>query len=69
MIEIFKTTVPENTLAQEVVKQLLTKMPGAKISFDLEDCDRILRIESHSIESRFIYQVFNDLKISCETLM
>lgn len=69
MIEIFKTAVPENTMAQEVVKQLLTKMPGAKISFDLEDCDRILRIESDLIETPFIYKVFNDLKISCETLM
>jgi hypothetical protein len=45
MIEIFKTNV-ETEREARLLKSFLSELfPTAKITFDLEDCDRILRIE------------------------
>lgn len=46
MIEVFKTSVKEITESKQLLKVLKRKFPNAKINFDLEDCDNILRIES-----------------------
>jgi len=43
MIEIFKTNVRNKTQARQVVDSLKAIFNGAKINFDLTDCDRILR--------------------------
>ncbi len=49
MVEIFKTSI-ESREQSEIMKQdLLNLFPGAKINFDLDDCDRILRIEDDKI--------------------
>jgi len=45
MVEIFKTNVEINTDANAIVSILQRQFPDCKINFDLEDCDRILRIE------------------------
>jgi hypothetical protein len=45
MIEVFKTCVTEQALAMLLRKHLELGFPGYKVNFDLEDCDRILRIE------------------------
>ncbi|WP_018631186.1 hypothetical protein [Niabella aurantiaca] len=46
LIEVFKTNVLDKTAARALAKSLRRLFPGSKISFDLDDCDRILRIES-----------------------
>ncbi|SDD24539.1 hypothetical protein [Niabella drilacis] len=46
LIEVFKTNVLDKAAARELAKSLRRLFPGSKISFDLDDCDRILRIES-----------------------
>src|ERR1700741_1373259 len=45
-VEIFKTSVCKYTEAENLVHVLLLKFPHYKINFDLDDCDRILRIET-----------------------
>ena len=45
MIKVFKTTVSHQNAAKAIVATLLTKYPGYRINFDLQDCDHILRIE------------------------
>lgn len=47
-IEVFKTTINSESDASTVKKRLLAELPGLKITFDLDDCDRILRIASDS---------------------
>ncbi len=44
-VEVFKTSVRERTEASRIIALLLTRFPDCKVNFDLEDCDRILRIE------------------------
>ncbi|MFA6149808.1 MAG: hypothetical protein WC716_00720 [Chitinophagaceae bacterium] len=45
MIEIFATNVASAEDSLWLKSELLQQFPDSKISFDLEDCDRILRIE------------------------
>jgi hypothetical protein len=45
-VEIFKTDVKQECEAAALVSLLLQHLPYCRINFDLEDCDRILRIES-----------------------
>jgi len=48
MIEVFKTSVTDPSLAALLRMHLEAGFPGYKVSFDLEDCDRVLRIEHRS---------------------
>lgn len=45
MINVFKTNVHYAKRAKEIVNDLLQKYPGSRPTFDLEDEDRILRME------------------------
>ena len=45
MIEVFRTNVNSAQQADMITALLLHSYPSAAITFDLEDCDRILRIE------------------------
>jgi len=47
MIAIFKTNVKHPGSAMKVITELLYKYPSFRISFDLEDEDKILRIEGN----------------------
>lgn len=47
MVEVFKTNVKAPTDAQKILAQIHAGFVGYKASFDLEDCDKILRIVSH----------------------
>ena len=48
MVEVFKTNVQEDSTAS-LVEQLLEHFPQSKINFDLEDCDKILRVEGSNV--------------------
>ncbi len=45
-IEVFKTDVLDKATAKTLIRSLKQLFPGSKVSFDLDDCDRVLRIES-----------------------
>ena len=45
MIEVFKTDVQKVESSKMLITQLLAHWPACKINFDLEDCDRVLRVE------------------------
>ena len=46
MVEVFKTDVNNIQVANRVLDTLHRAFPGYKANFDLQDCDRILRIKS-----------------------
>ena len=46
IVEIFKTSVNNQQLANQIVSNLNQLYPDYHINFDLEDCDKVLRIES-----------------------
>jgi hypothetical protein len=46
MIFVFKTTVSTKSQVKQLGLHISKLLPGGKWNFDLEDCDRILRIDS-----------------------
>jgi hypothetical protein len=49
MVEVFKTNVQEFSEAQKLVALLRKHFPGTKINFDLDDCDKVLRVEGNNL--------------------
>jgi hypothetical protein len=43
-VEVFKTNVADPNQAKWLVDQIERNFTGCKVNFDLDDCDRILRI-------------------------
>lgn len=69
MIEIFKTNVKTELEALVLTELLQNVFVHAKINFDLEDCDRILRVDG--ISSQNISEIIFNLKkygYRCEIL-
>ena len=65
---VFKTSATIQTVS--LVKPLLDKLFNAneKWNFDLEDCDRILRVESISIQPKHIQEKLRSIGLMCVEL-
>lgn len=68
MVEIFKTNITDGLQAGFILQLLKEQWPQYKANFDLEDCDRILRIESDSVENEKILSLMNLQGYLCEVL-
>lgn len=44
-VEVFKTNVADPERARWLVRQIERNFTNCKVNFDLDDCDRILRVE------------------------
>lgn len=68
MIEVFKTNVQERTQAAQLVALLLHHFPGSKINFDLDDCDKVLRVEGENFITGKVMMLVNENGFSCNVL-
>ncbi len=70
MIEIFKTNVIERGHATLLVDQIHENFPDYKANFDLDDCDKILRVKcvNGSIESSRLINLLIDFGFKAEVL-
>lgn len=68
MVEIFKTDVIKKNKANEILTELQHEFPNLKINFDLDDCDRILRVEGQGIAVEQIILRMRAQNHSCELL-
>ncbi len=68
MIEIFKTNITEQSIACLIIADLKLLFSEAKISFDLEDIDRILRIQHPELIPEKVIEHFNEKGFWCEIL-
>jgi len=68
MVEVFKTNVDRSELADQVISRLRDHFPFSKINFDLEDCDKILRIEGQEVCSDTIIDLLKTSGFECEAL-
>jgi hypothetical protein len=69
MIEVFKTNVLFQKDALQIVDTLEKIMTHAKINFDLEDCDKILRIEAtNTFKNNDIMNFLKGQGYNCEIL-
>ena len=69
-VEVYRTDVTTRSTAAWLLGQLRRHFPGWCISFDLEDCDRVLRVESPgvAIPTEFIAVVLKENGYRCEPL-
>lgn len=70
MIEVFKTNVMEQCQAELLVQKLSEHNHDCLINFDLEDCDKVLRIDSRgkAIDVTHIISLVKTYGYSAEVL-
>jgi hypothetical protein len=67
-VEVFKTNVEEEDRAKALTTRLLAHYPHYKVNFDLQDCDRILRVEGVTISHEKIIELINSEGYQCHVL-
>ncbi|SRR6266480_3167019 len=70
MVEVFKTNVTDRLHAAMLIEQIHKTFVGYTANFDLEDCDRILRVKCTKgfIESSPIIDLLNYFGFTAEVL-
>lgn len=70
-VKVYKTNVDERSEATSILDDIREKLPGSDPSFDLEDPDKVLRIESPSngIKDRDIREIVHEHGYSMEGLL
>lgn len=70
MIEVFKTNVTNKYYAEMLVISLQKFFPGYTANFDLEDCDRILRVKCWhgSVDPSEVVDFLRDFDFQAEVL-
>jgi hypothetical protein len=69
IVEVFKTNVNQIELCPTLIGQVLACYPKSKVNFDIEDCDKILRVEAEHIIPEKIIEILNANGYSCEVLV
>ena len=68
MIEVFKTNVQELNAARELIQCLSQHFLASKITFDLEDCDKVLRVEGTEICPNKVMELVMDAGYACDVM-
>ncbi|UGU16156.1 hypothetical protein LS482_21070 [Sinomicrobium kalidii] len=64
-VEIFKTDIKDPVVADICTLVLSHHFPRARINFDLEDPDNILRVEDRDIATGKIIELLSSMDIKC----
>jgi hypothetical protein len=67
-VEVFKTDVPDPQQAARLIAILRGRVLARRINFDLEDCDRILRVEGEGLRSEAIIRIVEENGFVCQLL-
>ncbi|HET8809404.1 MAG TPA: hypothetical protein VFM65_03975 [Flavobacteriaceae bacterium] len=67
-VEIFKTNVTDQNLANLLIVYLQKNIPDCLINFDLEDKDNVLRISGNREVSGLVISVLRENGIDCKLL-
>jgi hypothetical protein len=68
MIEVFKTNVETAGDASSMIQMLLGYFPASRINFDLQDCDKILRVEGKDFSSDKVMALLKENGFHCAIL-
>jgi hypothetical protein len=67
-VEVFKTNVDTKQNAERIIENIKGLLPVGRINFDLDDRDKILRIEAKEIQVQPIQNLLLDLGYTCSLL-
>lgn len=68
VVEVFRTNIQKAKLAKELTNLLYLHFPEYKINFDLQDCDKILRVEGQQIWPDKIMELIHSSGYDCQPL-
>ncbi|HZX73390.1 MAG TPA: hypothetical protein VFE57_03155 [Cyclobacteriaceae bacterium] len=70
MVEVFKTNVHDEQHARLIIEEIHRSFMNYKATFDLEDCDRILRIQCDYglVEAPLLVTLIDNLGYKAEVL-
>ena len=68
IIEVFKTSVLKTEDTHMLVTLLKSHFPNCRINFDLNDCDKVMRVEGKYFEPGKIALLLQDYGFICEVL-
>jgi hypothetical protein len=68
MVEVFATNVADREEANRLVHLLQVQFPESRINFDLEDCDKILRVEGRNFIPEKIMSLVIQHGFNCQVL-
>jgi len=68
MVEVFKTDVQSIEQSKPLISKLKSNIPGSRVNFDLEDCDKVLRVEGDDFSVEAIIKLLNKNGHHCEIL-
>jgi hypothetical protein len=68
MVEVFKTNIKETSQAAQLVALLRRHFPDSKINFDLDDCDKVLRVEGENFITRKVMRLVKEKGFICNLL-
>ena len=68
MIYVFKTSVKTKTQVKKLKPHIDKLLPNVKWNFDLDDCDKILRIDSEENIVDKMTDLLNIHRFYCEVL-
>ncbi|MES2765811.1 MAG: hypothetical protein V4642_08085 [Bacteroidota bacterium] len=70
MIEVFKTDVHEQHHAEMLIAQIREMFGEYRATFDLEDCDKILRVDSSAgeIQSSSLIEFLKQFGVEADVL-
>jgi hypothetical protein len=68
MAEVFKTNVKKTSQAKKLVDELQQFFPGGKINFDLQDRDKVLRIDGYRHIAAAVIEALTSKGFFCEEL-
>ncbi|MBL0740692.1 hypothetical protein [Chryseolinea lacunae] len=68
MIYVFKTSVATQADVQRLKPVLQERLENAKWTFDLDDCDKVLRVDSKIENEQAVIQLLRRNGYDCEAL-
>jgi hypothetical protein len=68
MVEVFKTNVVDRNAAISIIAELQRLHITAIINFDLDDCDKILRIDTPTEITQSVIELMQNKGFNCEEL-
>ena len=68
MIEVFSTNVDDAENANMLISMIADHFPACNINFDLDDCDKILRVEGNDFRPAKIVSLVKQNGFHCSIL-
>jgi len=67
-VEVFKTNVQSPVVAAMLVALLQKRIINSHVNFDLDDCDKVLRIEGNDVSHQLVIEILKKRGYLCELL-